>query len=311
MVSTVSPGTTLFQYDARRDCYVEWYVVDLMWRSDGVSAILSRGDRRATVDANRLAEIVTDRENGAWVPSMYDGEDDDGTAMWIPHPNHTDAPARDVELDLRVAPDTPSALTFEKIEGRGARIEVNNFLDGAADGLVFHQLGGVAKWKAAFVARYRGAIVSAIVLHHYHPSTNGEEIAITRLANHESAPKNTSTWMIARARKWAERVGYERLATYADVDANDGTVYEAAGMTTASDPERVVGKDWKDDGDDEVWHRQKWVDHLDPDTYADKSEAWAVETVADRRWTPGRDAPVATAAQGQDSSATTAAKAGV
>jgi len=279
MPSPVEPGTTLFKLDA--GTYVEWSVVELVWRDDGVSVVLSRGDRRATVDADALETAVTDRSDPSWTPSMYDGTDAEGNAEWIPHPKHADRDAAADGPERRVAPATPSALTFEKIEGRGSRREVNNFLNGADDGLVFHDLGGVASWKAAFVARYDGAIVSALVVHHYHPSTNGVELAVTRLANHTCAPKNTSTWMLGRVRRWAERVGYERLATYAGVGGNDGTCYRAYGFEPVGEPERVTGTTWVGDGTDE-WTKQKFVYELDPERYADKSDAWAVETVADR-----------------------------
>lgn len=296
MPSPVSPGTTLFEYEQQTGTYVEWYVIDLVWRETGVSALLSRGDRRATVDADDLADAVTDDSDPSWVPAMYDGPDTEGNPEWIPHPRHAGlSENQDIaDVDLRIAPDSPSELTFEKIEGRGSRSEVNNFLNGAGDGLVFHELGGVASWKAAFVARYDGAIVSALVLHHYHPSTNGVEIAITRLANHTSAPANTSTWMIARARKWAERTGYERMATYAGVGGNCGTCYRAAGFDAVGNPVTVSGTQWTGD-DGEEWTKQKFVDDLSPETYADKSAEWAVETVTDRVTVPDRDGVAARA----------------
>lgn len=323
MPSPVEPGTTLFEYDEQAGAYVEWSVCDLVYREAGVSAILSRGDRRATIDADALAAAVTDAADPSWVPAVYDGTDADGDASWVAHPRHRDpaaaaaaasdlpvarrtAPASsDLSVARRTAPASPTALTFEKIEGRGSRREVNAFLDGAGDGLVFHQLGGVASWKAAFAARYEGALVSAVVLHHYHPSTNGSEIAVTRLANHECAPPNTASWMLAKARDWAERAGYDRIAAYAGVDGNDGTCYRAAGFEPVGDPEVVSGTSWTasdDDGGDgdgdgaaATWRKQKYVDDLEPEQYADKPASWAVETVADRVVVPGRDAGAATA----------------
>lgn len=294
MPSPVGLGTTLFERDPVTGNYVEWYVVDLVWRDGGVSVLLSRGDQQATTDADRLEDAVTDRDNAAWAPSMYDGTDGDGNAVWIPHPEHTDGSVDRDDVRLRTAPDNPSALTFEKIQGRGSRNEVNNFLEGSADGLVFHELGSVSSWKAAFVARTpAGAIVSALTLHHYHPSTNGEEIAITRVANHTSAPKNTSTWMIARARKWAERTGYERVASYAGVGGNEGVCYRAAGFDADGEPIEVDGKNWSDDhhgsGDgDTSWLKQKYIYELDPETYRQKGREWAVETTTDGVLVPGR-----------------------
>jgi hypothetical protein len=297
----VDTGKTVFELVD--GTYREWYIVTLVARDDGFSAILTHGNQRATVDADDLHDAVVDRDCAEWVPAMYDGEHEraDGEVVveWIPHPKHVDAGSiDDVSVDLRVAPDSPSDLTFEKIQGRGSRTEVNNFLEGADDGLVFHELGGVSSWKTAFVARYDGAIVSAIVLHHYHPSTNGVEIAISRLANHTNAPHNTSTWMIARARKWAERAGYERLATYAGVGGNGGVCYRAAGFDAVGEPVEVEGKDWTSDhhgsGDgDTSWLKQKYVYDLSPETYADKPDEWAVESVVDRVTVPGRSVSAA------------------
>ncbi|WP_353635524.1 hypothetical protein ABSL23_15880 (plasmid) [Halobacterium sp. NMX12-1] len=284
MPATISPGTALFELDAAAETYHEWLVADVIATTNGHAAILTDGHQRATVDIDRLRATVTDESDPSWVPATYAGTDDAGDPSWIPHPRRAN-PAADVghSVDLRTAPDTPSELTFEKIEGRGSRREVNAFLNGARDGLVFHALGGVASWKAAFAARYDGALVSVLVLHHYHPSTNGREIAVTRLANHTNAPANTSTWMLAHARKWAERAGYDRLATYAGVDGNDGTCYRAYGFQPAGDPVEVSGTTWTGDGaETETWRKQKYVYDLAPETYRDKSPEWAVETVCDR-----------------------------
>lgn len=307
----VEPGKAVFELVG--NTYVEWYVADVLMAPDHpdrhAAAILTNGRERATVDADRLGDAIRDDNNPRWAPAMYDGEGTDGPE-WIPHPRRADPEAdlEDVDVQLRTAPDSPSDLAFEKIEGRGSRTEVNNFLEGTGDGLVFHELGGVSSWKASFVARYDGAIVSAIVLHHYHPSTNGVEIAISRLANHANAPHNTSTWMISRARKWAERAGYERLATYVGVGGNGGVCYRAAGFDAVGEPVEVEGKDWTADhhgaGEgDTSWLKQKYVYQLSPNTYADKSREWAVETVCDDVLIPGRGGlgePSTTASESAD-----------
>lgn len=303
---TVSPGTAIFELID--GTYVEWYVVDVQMTPDHprshAVAILSNGRERATADADRLDDAVADGDNPRWVPSLYDGEGPDG-AEWVPHPRRADPDASlgDVDVRLRTAPESPSDLTFEKIEGRGSRTEVNNFLEGAEDGLVSHDLGGVSSWKAAFVARHDGAIVSALTMHHYHPSTNGVEIAITRVANHPSAPKNTSTWVIARARKWAERAGYERVATYAGVGGNEGVCYRAAGFDAVGEPVEVDGKNWTSDhhgaaDEDSTWLKQKYVYELAPEKYADKGPEWAVESIADGVLVPGRSGLSASSGRG-------------
>jgi hypothetical protein len=291
MVSQIQTGTTLFELENGR--YVEWYVVDLVWSDDGVSAILSHGDRRATVDADELEAAVVD-ESPTWVPSMYE-QGDDGELEPIPHPNHSDADADgdDVDVDLRVAPDSPTDLSFERMSGRGSRTEVNNFLEGGDDGLVNHELGGVSSWKTAFVARHDDAIVSAIVLHHYHPSTNGVEIAITRVANHPSAPKNTSSWVVARAREWAKEAGYERIATYAGVGGNAGVCYQAAGFEKAGEPVEVDGKNWSDDhhGSDESssWTKQKYVYEFERRETPDVVESEIMGTCVESTISAARD----------------------
>lgn len=276
--ASIEPGTVIFERSG--DQYIRWEVLDCIARGSDFAALLESENGRATVDADELAALVADRRVSSWVPSLYAGCDGDRDG-WVPHPRHVDGDT-DPEPDIRLAPDTPGDLTVEKVEGRGSRRLVNAFLEGADDGLVFHELGGVASWKAAFVARYNSEIVSVAVLHHYHPSTNGEEIAITRLANHESAPANTSTWLIARVRKWAERSGgYDRIATYAGVGGNDGICYRAAGFEAVGDATEVSGTAWT--GDDETtWLKRKFVDDLNPETYADKPSEWGVRTVVDR-----------------------------
>jgi len=77
--------------------------------------------------------------------------------------------------------------------------------------------------------------------------------------------------MIGRARKWAERAGYKRVASYADLDLNEGKVYRAAGFDPVGEPEVVVGKDLS--GDDTEWTRQKYVAELNPEKYAHKPES--------------------------------------
>lgn len=276
--ATIEPGTTLFEL--ADDQYLEWYVVDVYKKPQGFAALLTGGDRRMTVDADDLGDAIAS-DSPKWVPAMYEYDDQGDTLVAIPHPRRADEtadPDQGVDVDRRVAPDSPKDLSFERVGGRGSRTEVNAFLEGAEDGLVDHELGGVASWKTAFVARYDGAIVSAVVLHHYHPSTNGVEIAITRVANHPSAPANTSSWVIARARKWAERAGYERVATYAGVGGNGGTCYQAAGFRKVGEPQVVDGKDWKGERGG-TWVKQKYVYDLEPETYDGWSEADATASV--------------------------------
>lgn len=157
-----------------------------------------------------------------------------------------------------VRPDerTPSTdLEFEQIAGRGSRKTVNAVLEA-----VDHRLGAVQKWKAAFVARdATGRIQSVCVTHFYHPSQNGEELCITRLANRPDAPENTSSWILAKVREWAREQDYARLATYSGVDHNAGACYEAAGFEPADETRERDGAAWTCDDDQDTWTRQKWT----------------------------------------------------
>lgn len=283
-MSTITIGTPVYEFVDNE--YTEWMVADVVYTREIPHAILETDDERATAPVDDLAAAVSNTDNTRWVPAMYCASD----SQWIPHPRRqitTSSSLSDPEeVHLRVAPQSPSDLSFVKLSGEGSLSVVNEFLEGCEDGLVFHRLGSVSTWKAAFAACYKSSIISVAVLHHYHPSTNGEEIAITRLANHETAPKNTSSWMIGKVRKWAERIGYERLAAYTGVGDNDGTCYRAAGLTQDVDvTTHREGTRWEENqsptDDQDCWTRQKYVDELNPENYANKSDQWAVNTVVD------------------------------
>lgn len=280
--SPVQLGTVVFELEGGR--YRRRDVVDVVYRSDehdGPRALLEAADGSTiAVDAIALEEQLADETVDRWVPSMVDSDDE-----WIPHPRRAaDEPAAvDVDDDDRLerfdAPRSPKELVVERNSGEGSQTEVNAFLEGGPDGLVSHELGSVSSWKTSFVARHpeTGEIVSAVVLHYYNPSQTGVELAITRLANHPAAPHNTSSYMISRVRKWAERTGHDRLVTYSGVDENEGVCYRAAGLEPVGEPERVEGKNWS--GDTEEWVRQKWAYELSPDDYAEWGEQRATESV--------------------------------
>lgn len=258
MVAPVEPGKSV--YELEDGSYTEWYVVENVWTEESVEAVLESEDERMRVDALELErEIFSDRDG--WRAS---------------EPRNTSP-----DLERKSGPTSPTELKFERVQGRGSRTEVNAFLEGES-GLVYHELGGVSSWKAAFVGRYEGEIVSAIVIHAYHPSQNGTDAVITRVANDELAPANTSSWIIARARNWAERAGYERVVSYAGVGGNGGTCYRAAGFDLEGEPERVEGKSWTAN-DGEEWVKQKYVYELEPSKFAELSEADATAAVATSR----------------------------
>ena len=164
------------------------------------------------------------------------------------------------------SPPSCGALSISQISGAGSRTQINEFLEGGPDGLVDHSLGGVHVWKAAFVATYQGHTIAALVLANpASPHANAdEELVISRLACHPARPHNTSSWFIARARKWAQFQGYKRLVAYAGVSGNGGTCYEAAGFNHESTV-WADGSGWTNrEGRDEIangqqWRRSKWV----------------------------------------------------
>lgn len=162
-------------------------------------------------------------------------------------------------------PPTPASvsdLLLYREKGDGSRKRVNRFLEH-----VGHKLGGVPHWKAAWTARYRDHIVSAIVLNR--PAArmvdDEKEIVIQRFAAVPNRPDNTGSWLIARARKWAELEGYERIAAHAGVAGNEGTVYKAAGFVLEG-ARMADGSGWQSrEGRDswEDYERRKFVYHFD------------------------------------------------
>ncbi|WP_135666604.1 hypothetical protein [Halorhabdus rudnickae] len=73
-----------------------------------------------------------------------------------------------------------------------------------------------------------------------------------------------SSWLISKARDWAERAGYSRIAALAGVDGNRGHCYPAAGFELEEKVSQYV------DGNGNVWPKRRYVDDLDPETYADR-----------------------------------------
>lgn len=220
-------------------------------------ALVDFGAELARADAREIA-VSGSSEGGAW-EVCYPPEGVDAGARtqteWV-----------DVQEEAEVPePESTSELSFERIQGRGSRKEVNAFLEGYQDGTVSHECGGVHHWKAAFVARYEGHIIGALVLA---PHQNGaissakEELVISRVACHPSRPKNTSSWMVSRACKWAERKGYSRLSALAGVGGNRGrSTYKGAAFELE---EREEGYQ---DGEGNRWVKHRWVRELEPEKY--------------------------------------------
>jgi hypothetical protein len=124
---------------------------------------------------------------------------------------------------------TASDLTFNHST---SRTRVNGFLNHP---LVDHDLGGVSKAKALFVATAgdTDSIVAVAVLDR--PARvidDYQRLALSRYASHPAAPPNTASWMLSRICDWARVHGYRAIRTYAGVsNDNEGTIYQASGFT--------------------------------------------------------------------------------
>jgi len=153
-------------------------------------------------------------------------------------------------------PTASSVSDLELVRER-TRQPINEFLEQR------HPLGSVPGWKACFSARYNDAIVAIVILGRpvARHADDGTELSITRFCRRDDRPANTGSWLIARARRWAELEGFDTLSAHAGVAGNYGTVYEAAGfecenMTTA-DGSGWTNRENRDSWDD--YERRKWV----------------------------------------------------
>lgn len=162
---------------------------------------------------------------------------------------------------------TPSPSSLDDLELTRERTKqpVNEFLEQR------HPLGGVPGWKAAFGARYRDFLVAVVVLGRpvARAADDGTELSITRFCRRDDRPANTGSWLIARAREWADLEGYDSITAHAGVAGNYGTVYEAAGFEV-SDVTMADGRGWLTQGEDrETWddyERRKWEYRLEETT---------------------------------------------
>ena len=158
-------------------------------------------------------------------------------------------------------PPTPSSVDDLTLVRERTRQPVTEFLEQR------HPLGSVPGWKACFSGRYQDYIVALVVIGRpvAREADDGTELSITRFCRRDDRPANTGSWLIARARKWAELEGYDVLSAHAGVAGNHGTVYEAAGFECET-VETADGTGWLTQGDDratwEDYERRKWVSAL-------------------------------------------------
>jgi hypothetical protein len=119
----------------------------------------------------------------------------------------------------------------------------------------------VQKWVHAFTATHDESPYSIAVLGQPYNSDTGEgtgehTVYLTRLCNHPCAPKNTSSWFIARIRDWLrQNTNVEELIALAGIGGNEGTVYKAAGMTQTGVREVTHPRMGN-------WERRRYVEEL-------------------------------------------------
>jgi len=160
-----------------------------------------------------------------------------------------------------IEPARAGSVTDLTLTRETSRNAVNQFLERE------HPRGGVQFWHACFGARYDGSLVACVVFER--PSArmldDGSVIELTRFGVRDDRPMNTGSWLIAKARNWAELEGYDRLVTYAGVSGNYGTVYEAAGFE-CDDVSISDGAGWTTHAEDrQTWddyERRRWVYEL-------------------------------------------------
>lgn len=153
---------------------------------------------------------------------------------------------------------SPKSLDAVHLEGEGSLMLVNRLLAGGPDGRFDHKLPGVPGFKHAFLAVHDSFPYSVATLEvPYNSDTgdgNGEVVLyLTRLCNHPHAPKNTSSWFLARIRGWIRHnTDVEKLVALAGIDDNTGTVYDAADFTYEG-TETAVHSTFGE------WARHRWV----------------------------------------------------
>ena len=254
-------------YERWDDEYRQWYVKDHYDVSDSdqyehVATVLSSGDHRVVVDRDELGRRLA-LEDSRWSttdPSRLGGHglgaNPDGSEPpdWIV-PGTQGVPAGFTRsyypLERRWAPRNAKGLTLVQMSGKGSRLRANRFLRGE-DGLVDPSQGVVQGWKACFGAYGPTDDLLAVAVvgrPRARSLDNGEALELYRLAAHPIAPSNTNSKLIGRVGGWARNQGYDRFLTYANLDEQDGTCYEAAGLelvsTSQADP-----NGWTDRGDD-------------------------------------------------------------
>ena len=164
----------------------------------------------------------------------------------------------DVEL---TDPPTPSSLDDLELTRERSTKTVNRFLERN------HPRGSVPGWLSCFGARHQSHLVACIVISR--PTARGLDdgvtAEITRFGIRDDRPANTGSWLIAKARRWLELEGYDRLITYAGVAGNYGTTYEAAGFDI-DDISMADGSGWTNRADRDEWddyERRRWIYELD------------------------------------------------
>jgi GNAT superfamily N-acetyltransferase len=159
-------------------------------------------------------------------------------------------------------PEPPSVRHLELTRER-SRKTVNQFLDNYD---VDHDLGSVTGWRACFGARYCGTLYAVVTVGRPVSGSIDDDkiVEINRFATRPERPANTGSWLIAKARDWAELEGYEKIISYAGVGGNDGTLYTACGFelvgTTQADGSSWTHREDREERED--FERRKYVYEL-------------------------------------------------
>lgn len=266
----VKDGSTIFErwIDQFRPWYVEDVYPALGTLDDNDyetgAAVLKSGSHRVLTGTAALGRRLSATDsrwttrNPWFVGTRGLGANADGSqpVEWIDPRSHPDVPTRFLRsytpIDRRWAPRDAGDLRCKQLSGRGSRTQANAFLDGE-DGLVDPSQGTVQGWKACFGAYGPNESLLAIAIVGRPRARvldqQGDVIELYRLAAHPIAPSNTNSWLIGRVRNWATNEGYDQLISYANLDVQEGTCYEAAGFEL--DDVTIADHDgWQYQGDD-------------------------------------------------------------
>lgn len=278
-------GNTLYEIGGLGEEVRTWIVDDIVQGADGDAFVIATsGQYRMLARYSDLRARLNEQHDRR--PSQHATLD---KGRWRPYnPRHRGPgilpaePDSDFDdLDRYVTPRRCGDLTVERTRSLK---DVNRFLDHPA--LVSHDLGGTDFPVAMFAARspHDGSIVGVCVLKKPsaralddwqdggpHNGGSGTRIEVARLACRVDRPRNTASWLLAKAARWADQQGFDVIQAYAGMAGNRGTCYDAAGFDQQHVEPDADGSAWNsaDDRDGRVfvadggeWTRRRWERQL-------------------------------------------------